>query len=115
MKKKLSKNILIPCLCGAFVGIASMILYQIPLLHLLVLPAVFVPLSIVQYKRYSLFKQWVVVLTSAFLWVLVELAFALLTQYCRWAEYIFYFPFYHPILNSFLQKLIHFLLYIKLF
>ena len=95
MKKYLSKNILIPILLGSIVGIANMVLYKMPLLHLMILPAILVPLSIGQHRRYSFFTQWIIVLISVFLWLLIEFAIAYLSQYHSWAEYVFYFPFYN--------------------
>lgn len=94
MKKKLNKNILIPCLIGAFVGIGSMILNQNPLLQLFIIPAIFVPLSIGQHRGWRWRKIWIVSILSMLLWAFVIFVVACLAKNYRWAQYILYFPFY---------------------
>ena len=94
MKKKLNKNILIPCLIGAFVGIGSMILNQTSLLLLLGIPAILVPLSIGQHRGWPWSKIWIVSILSALLWILVVSVVACLAKNYSWAKYILFFPFY---------------------
>lgn len=94
MQRKVDRNIFMPCLIGAVVGIGSFFFYQLPLMIILVEAALFVPWSICWYKKYSLLLQWVVTLTSVFAWILVVLVIGYLAQQFEWAKHIFWFPYY---------------------
>ena len=87
MQRKVDRNIFIPCLIGAVVGVGSFFVYQLPLVIILVEAALFVPWSVCWHKKYSLFLQWVVTLTSV-------LVIGYLAQQFDWAKHIFFFPYY---------------------
>ena len=94
MKNKVDRNILIPCLLGAMVGAVYLLVYQVPLLFVLTVAAIFIPWSILWHKKSSLFLQWIITLCSVFVWILVVLFIGYLAQQFEWAKHIFYFPYY---------------------